>query len=457
MKLTFWIFSSAAALVLPTFARTRPHYGGVLNVEISGDPMQSPGGLARRLILDGLTTLGADGAVRPALAVAWEKGDNAHRWQFELRPGVHFEDGSPLTSAAVVQSLNTSCNGNCPWSTVSAVGPDVVFTGDSPIPNLPALLAGDNFLISLTVAQNGQIPTTPIGTGAFQLESNTNGIVTLTANDSCWQGRPFLDSIQIHGGRTIRDQWLDLNVGRADVVQVPPQMLREARQQQFNVVVSPPVALLAIEVSSSGALSNVSLRASIAEAVDRGALFNVIFQKQGAVAASLLPQSLTGYAFLFPTDRDLGKAQTLRGGVTPPPMQLSYEGGDAVQLAAQRLALNLREAGFNVQAVPVSSAPHADLALRTLPLLTADPSAAMETLLRAAGQSIPVVDQSAAGLYQAEREFLDLHTLVPLLDLPRGYAISGRVRDFTLRTDGTPDLAAASLQDSTQDSTGAAP
>ena len=451
----------AAALALPALARTRPHYGGVLQVEVSGDPMQGPGGLARRLIFDGLTALGADGTVRPALAITWQSDDNAHRWEFELRPGVRFQDGSPLTSNAVVDSLNADCNGNCPWSTVSAVGPAVVFTGVSPIPNLPAMLAGNEFPIALTVGANGQIPPTPIGTGPFQLASNANGTLTLTANESCWQGRPFLDSIQIRGHRAVRDQWLDLSVGRADVVEVPPEMLRAAHQQQLTVVVSPPVTLLALQISSDGALSNGPLRASIAEAVDRGALFNVIFQKQGAIAASLLPQSLTGYAFLFPAGRDLNKALALRGGITPPPLILSYDGDGAVQLAAQRIALNLREAGFNVQVAAAAGAPNVDLALLTLPLLSADPAAALETLLRAAGQSIPVVDQTPAGLYLAEREFLDLHTLVPLLDLPRAYAISGRVRDLTLRADGTPDLAGVSLQDSAPDSavdsTGVAP
>ena len=46
-----------------------------------------------------------------------------------------------------------------------------------------------------------------------------------------------------------------------------------------------------------------------------------------------------------------------------------------------------------------------------------------------------------------EREFLETHTLIPLLYLPRAYAISGRVRDLRLSMDGTPLLADASLQD----------
>ena len=428
------------------WARTRPHYGGSLHVEVAGDPWQGPDGLARRLVLDGLTALDANGLVSPALAVEWQPDSGDHRWQLRLRQGVHFHDGSPMNAAAVVMALNTACTANCPWTAVRAVGSTLVFTSDSPMPNLPALLAGDAYLIALTRSADGQTPANPIGTGPFQFTSSNNGVLTLTANEGCWQGRPFLDEIVITGNRPIRDQWLDLSVGHADIAQVPPQELRQAQQQHLAVVVSPPVELLALEVSDTGALTSAVLRAAIAESIDRGALFNVIFQKQGEITASLLPQSLTGYAFLFPTDRDLNKANELRGGLTPPPLTLAAEGDPTTQLAAQRLALNLREAGFNVQVANAHNAPHADLALRKLPLEGADPAAALETLLRSAGENVPVAGRNPNALFRAEHDVLDLKTLIPLLDLPRASAIGSRVRDLRLRADGTPDLASASLE-----------
>jgi MarR-like DNA-binding transcriptional regulator SgrR of sgrS sRNA len=417
-----------------------------LHVEVAGDPWQGPDGLARRLVLDGLTALDANGLVSPALAVEWQPDSGDHRWQLRLRQGVHFHDGSPMNAAAVVMALNTACTANCPWTAVRAVGSTLVFTSDSPMPNLPALLAGDAYLIALTRSADGQTPANPIGTGPFQFTSSNNGVLTLTANEGCWQGRPFVDEITITGNRPIRDQWLDLSVGRTDIAEVPSQELRQAQQQHLAVVVSPPVELLALEMSDTGALGNAVLRASIAEAIDRSALSNVIFQKQGEITASLLPQSLTGYAFLFPADRDLNKANELRGGLTPPPLTLAAEGDPTTQLAAQRLALNLREAGFNVQVANAHNAPHADLALRKLPLEGADPAAALETLLRSAGENVPVAGRNPNALFRAEHDVLDLKTLIPLLDLPRAWAIGSRVRDLRLRADGTPDLASASLE-----------
>jgi len=434
-------------LILPLAARTRPHYGGTLHVEIEGDPWQRPDGIARRLVYDGLTTLDSRGTVQSALATGWESDNAGYRWQFRLRPGVYFHDGSPLTSTAVVQSLNLDCPANCPWATVHAVGSTVVFTGDSPMPNLPALLAGDEFLIALTVTADGKTPSGNIGTGPFQVTSFNNGLLALGANETCWQGRPFADAIEIRVHRAVHDQWLDLSVGRADVVEVPVEMVRQAQQQRLTVLVSQPAFLLALEVTDSGALANPMLRAAIAASIDRSALANVIFQKQGEATASLLPQSLTGFAFLLPVDRDLNKAHELRGGLNPPTLTLSVEGDGALRLAAQRIALNLKEAGFNAQDVDAGGAQRADLMLRTIPLEGGEAAAVLESVSRSVGAPAIALDSSPISVYRAERSFLDRHTLIPLVDLPRAYATGARVRDLGLDADGIPDLAGASLED----------
>lgn len=434
-----------ASVAICAWGRTRPHYGGTLHVEIAGDPWQGSDDLARRLVFDGLTALDANGAVRPALAASWQSDDNDHRWEFRLRAGVHFHDGSPLTAAAAVLSLNLSCTTSCPWSAVRAVGSSLIFTSDSPLPNLPALLAGDPFLIALTRNADGQTLTQPTGTGPFQVSSSAGNTITLAANENCWHGRPFLDQVVLTAHRSVRDQWLDLSVGRADAVEVPAEQLRQAQQQRLTIAASAPVTLLALEVSDSGALANPALRASIAHALDRTALYNVIFQKQGAVTASLLPQSLSGYSFLFTTDRDLNKANELRGGLNPPSLALRADGDGAMQLTAQRLALNLREAGFNVQLA--GNAQRADLVLTELPIAGSDPAGVLATLLESAGQPPSVAAHDPEALYRAEHDFLELHTIVPLLDLPRAWAIGGRVHNFVLNADGTPDLASASVED----------
>ena len=435
-------FLVLVALAAP--ARTRPHYGGTLRVEIEGDPWQQPDGIARRLVYDGLTRMDARGLAVPALAIDWSTDNDHHRWQFRLRPGVHFSDGTPVTSVNIVSSLNVSCPSNCPWGAVRAAGGSVVFLSDSPMPVLPALLAGEAWLIALS-NPDASSDNRLLGTGPYQAAGFANNILKLTANENSWQGRPFADSVEIRVHRAIRDQWLDLSVGRADIVEVPAEQMRQAQQNHMRLLTSPPATLLALEVSDAGPLANPTLRAAISLAIDRGSLSNVIYQKQGEVTASLLPADISGYSFLFPIDRDLNKAHELRGGLTPSPLTLAAQGGPTMQLAAQRIALNLHEAGFNIQMA--QGTERGDLNLRAFALEGRDPQSTLESLARAAGQPIPVNDPSPAALYKAEHELLDRKTLIPLLYLPRAWAASGRVRDLRLDAAGTPDLADASLED----------
>ncbi len=433
-----------AGLAVSGAARTRPHYGGTLEVEIQGDPWERPGGLARRLVFDGLMRFDADGALEPALAIDANSENGDRRWQFKLRPGVHFHDGSPLTSVAVVGSLEADCTGNCPWTAVRALGSQVVFTSDAPMPYLPELLASDEFLIALTTSATGNASPGTIGTGPFQAAGFTNGVLTLTASDTCWQGRPFVDAIAIRTHRAIRDQWFDVSVDRADVVEAPAEQMRMAEQQRLAITSAGGAELLALEVSDTGALANANLRGAIALAVDRGALANVIFQKQGQATASMLPQGASGYAFLFPADRDLNKAHELKGGLTAPALALSVEGDGAMELAAQRIALNLREAGFNLQ---VTGAGQADLRLRRIALGGGEPAAMLEALARSCGRGPIAASREPAAMYKAEREFLEARTVIPLVDLPRAWAASGRVRGLRLLPGGAPDLANAWLEE----------
>lgn len=430
-------------MALPLAARTRPRYGGVLRVEIGGDPWERPGGLARRMVFEGLTALDGSGHLLPALAVGWEAEAGYRRWEFRLRPDVHFHDGTPLTAAAVVASLENSCPQSCPWSTVHGEGEEVVFAGPA-MPNLPSLLAGDGFLIAFTPPGRGAGPAGSTGTGPFQVARFDNGLLELTANGACWRGRPFVDSVQIRTRRAVHDQWLDLGLGHADLVEVPAEQLRAAVHEGLTVRTSAPAELVALRIAENGVLANPTERAAIAEAVDRGAL-NVIFQKQGEVTASLLPGPVSGYAFLFPVERDLSRARQLRGALAAAPLTLTYEGGGTMELTAERIALNLRDAGFSVQTAPRLGT--ADLALVQLPLGGGGPAASLEELLRLEGQLTPLADPAPGALYRVEHDFLERHTLVPLLDLPRACAVGPRVRDLAFHADGEADLAQVWLEE----------
>ncbi len=434
------VVSLAVALAVPAAARTRPRYGGTLRVESQSDALSSPDAPARRLLFDTLTQTDASGEVLPGLATRWEAQSANHRWQFYLRNGVRFHDGSPLTAEAVVQSLSAAC-ANCRWR-ARAAGDSVIIVSDSPSPELPAELARGTYAI-----RRQDDGGNPIGTGPFRFAANSNGIVFLSANDDYWGGRPFADAVELYGKRSVREQWLDFTVGKADLVEAPAELLRAAQQDHMPLLVAARPSDLLLLTVSDNALKDEHLRESIALALDRAALSNVIFQKQGEITASLLPEALSGYSFLFPVTPDLARARELRGTQSPP-LRLAVDGSESVmQLSAERLALNLRDAGWNVRVVPLAQNPNAELALRRVHGESADAASLLSEMLDRLGGAQAEDASDPASLYQVERVFLQSHTVIPLLYLPRAYGVSSRVHNLELAPDGMPLLINAWLED----------
>ena len=434
------VVSLLFALPEPANARTRPHYGGTLRMETRSDPLKAPDGAARNLIFDTLTQVNGSGEVVPALAVSWESQSANHRWQFHLRSGVRFHDGSPLTAEAVEQSLSVACV-HCGWR-VRAGGDSVVITSDAPMPGLPAELARNLYAITRPGADG-----TPNGTGPFRVANSSKDFVVLAPNDDSWQGRPYLERIEIYGGVSIHDQWLDFSVGKADLVEVPPEKLSLAQQERMPLAITArPPDLLALTLSDQ-LLSDPHLRQSIALTLDRASLFNVIFQKQGELTASLLPSALSGYSFLFPTAVNLTRARELRGGQSPA-LRLSADfSNETLRLVAERLALNLRDAGWNVRVVPLAVNANAELSLRLLHLEAAAAQSALRETLQDFGATLRDDTADPAALYRAESAFLQSHTVVPLLYLPKAYGVSTRVHNLILSPSGAPQLANVSVED----------
>src|SRR5580658_11366722 len=121
MRRIAYLFLAAISLLVAassiSAAETRPHYGGTLRVMLQSAPsaLDLPANatpaeywdLSRTLSLIGntLVRIDAQGRPQPALAVAWQSDASASHWQFTLRRGVKFHDGSAASPAAIAQIL----------------------------------------------------------------------------------------------------------------------------------------------------------------------------------------------------------------------------------------------------------------------------------------------------------------------------------------------------------------
>ena len=430
-------------------AETRPAYGGTLRIAMraaptSLDPADSsqPDSFARRnltlLIFDTLVVTDDSGRAHAALAASWQASPTNQRWQFHLRRGVKFHDGSALTPEVAGASLRAA---NPAWN-VSVDGDSVVIERDSADPEMLAELA----LPRNAIAKRSS-DASPSGTGPFHVVDWQPGKkLTLAAEEGYWRGRPFLDGIEIEMGRSLRDQMTALELGRTELVEVAPEQAHRVSLDGRRLATSAPVELLALVFSRDAQTpEEKSLREALAWSVERGSIRSVLLQGAGQPAAGILPTWMSGYGFVFATNADLPRARHAREQVrTIPAWTLGYDSGDAVaHLLAERIALNGRDAGLLLQ--PTSAAT-ADLRLVRIPLASVDPWIDLGGVASLAGLPAPKNEGGAVeDLYAAEQVVLATQRIIPLFHLPLTQAASASLKNWTLRPDGSWNLADAWL------------
>src|SRR5260370_33111333 len=165
---------SAAIAALACFAAqaAAPRYGGTLHVRlrassVSLDPREwTPGSLSSAaseklasLVYDRLVTLDDYAKFQPALATEWLHDAACKNWQFRLRPGVRFSDGSLLTPAHAVAALQVTLGKGFE---VTAIENGIAIRTARSTPDLLERLASGRNFIFLRPA-NGLL----LGNGAF--------------------------------------------------------------------------------------------------------------------------------------------------------------------------------------------------------------------------------------------------------------------------------------------------
>jgi len=286
--------------------------------------------------------------------------------------------------------------------------------------------------------------------GAFRIaEWEPGAHLTLAANEEYSGGRPFVDSVDIQMGRGVKDRLLDLELGKTDFIEIPPEQARYASGQGIRVSSSEPDELVAIVFAAGqAAAEDARLREALARAIDRGAMVNFILQKEGEAAGGLLPQWSSGTAFLFPTAADPSGAKELVGQIGGSPrIVLGYDASDSLEESlAERIAVDAREAGIRVAPEALQNArvpSNCDARLVRLRMPSPDPRAALASFLARLAPEIdgngpngkPETESLAEGasaeqIYDVERGIVNSYRVVPIVWLPEVYGLSTRVRDW---------------------------
>ena len=437
--------SSILCLAGAAFAATRPHYGGTLHVAFKETPQAlAPSSLANspcrnlsRLVFETLVAMDGRGRIEPLLATSWQSEVGNQRWRFLLRTGVSFHDGASFDAGAAAASLRA---GHPDWKVLAAEDMIIIET-PSPDPELPGELALARNAIAHGAAEH------PTGTGPFSIADWVAGKrLRLDANSQYWAGRPFLDSIDVQFGLADRDQMIALDLGRLDLAEVSPENIRRARGESRIILTSEPEELMALVFARNPRSGEeTQTRNALAFGLNTNAMNDVLLQGEGEASRSLLPNWLSGYAFLFrPALETDHRTLAVSDNKPASPVTLAYDSSDPLaRLIAERVLLNARDVGIRLE---LTSSANSDLSLRRISLACPDSHLALSELARSLDLPRPqFVGGSVADLYAAEKALLESHRVIPLLHLRSAIALRPNVHGEGMVVDGTWQLTDAWL------------
>ena len=286
-----------------------------------------PNMAAARQIFDSL--VGRDDEARwvPGLATGWRQVDE-RTWEFALRRGVTFQDGSPFTAADVVATLARvgAIPGNPgPYTPNlrSIVRTEVVdpFTirihTDRANPTLPGQLTNIFILPARLAAPHAEASSAAVavGTGPYRVGSFRYGeAMTLQRNDGYWGPRPAYAQVQVRVITNDAAREAALLSDDIDLMEdVPPDDVARLRANPALRVFARPADRVVFLLPNTGAdtlpllqgaegralagnpLRDLRVRQAISAAISRTALVDRVLSGQGAATMQLVPQGFTGW------------------------------------------------------------------------------------------------------------------------------------------------------------------
>ena len=334
-----------------------------------------------------------------------------------------------MTAETVVAALS----GRAEWKS-RVDGEFVVIESEVSRPGLLAELALPRNAIVRRGSAGGLV-----GTGPFVIKSFVAWkSLELAANNGSWGGRPFVDGVKIEFGKTLREQMVELQLGKVDLLEVGAEQIGKVESEGRKAQVSLPMELVAV-VGGAGKAKELE---ALSLAVDRKAIQSVLLRGGSEAAGGVLPEWMAGTGVLFPVQIDLEKGRNAlkagRPGAAVPtksvkPLTLSCDAGDGLaRLLAERVALNAREVGLAVQVVSSSGTTGGDLRLERIPLGSGDPGVALEEVGRAVGVKVAAGLSAPGEIYLAEKKLMDDGGVVPLFHLQLASLVGERVRGFSV-------------------------
>ena len=326
----------------------------------------------------------------PSLATSYTASADAKTFTFNLRHGVKFASGNPLTSADVVWSLTRlnvvglGSGQNYPMTGITVSAPDpftVVFTSDTPNPAFPITMTIMNagILDSVLVKQHGGtdnakdkaenfLNSSSAGSGPYMIQSvDRTSQIVLKANPNYWGPKPVYSTVILRNAPPAT-QTFDVQDGQAQLaLDISSEAAASITSSAVNVISGPTSDQVYLILNASPKVLPWTADQNFRDAVRYGLDYQglVALAGKGAVQMTgFIPNGLLGSLPLSEAPhRDLARAQAAlaKVGATNPSFTLEYASDstlDGLQFApfATKIQSDLKEVGITVNLL---GEPHA--------------------------------------------------------------------------------------------------
>jgi peptide/nickel transport system substrate-binding protein len=317
------------------FTSIDPHYHNL-----------NPNNVLTEYVFDRLVRFDAAYHPEPALAVSWKTVDPT-TWEFKLREGVKFHDGTPFTPDDVVftfaripQVLNSPSSFNFavkPITRLEVVDANTIRLHTAePSPLMPFNMAN----VKIVSRKHGEGATTgdyntlkaAVGTGPYRVvEFVVGDHAVFQRNESWWDKKPKWEKVTYRLIANDASRNAALQSGDVDVIdQVPTRDVADLRKNaKLSIVSAPGQRLIYLSVDEGRAetpwatdaagnklpvnpLKDLRVRRALSLAINRDAIRDRLMDGFSAPTGQLMPEGASGYdASIKPDPYDPERARKL--------------------------------------------------------------------------------------------------------------------------------------------------
>lgn len=291
-------------------------------------------------IFEPLLSMDADNIPRPALAESWTAVDDV-TWEFKLRQGVTFHDGSPFTADNVIATFDHSKTIDGSGAPAGAYVRDRTYekvddytiriSAGKPYPLLPAEMTVVYIYKEPASPDDFNAGTAAIGTGPYKLGEWARGErLTLTRNDDYWGDKPewaTVEFLPITSGPTRVSALIN---GDVDVIDMVPtadvKRLEGTSGLKISSRAGERVIYLQLDASRDispfvtdlqgqpivNPLRDVRVREAMSKAINRDTIVSRVMDDQAVAAGQIATPGMFGHnPDIAPTAYDLDGAKAL--------------------------------------------------------------------------------------------------------------------------------------------------